>query len=58
MSPSDLNTVARLALIAKRCGPDFLYDPESFDRLFGRGSFADLDCEILDMTRSVVDGRK
>jgi hypothetical protein len=58
VSPSDLNTVARLVMIAERCGPDFLDNAESFDRVLGRGSFAQLDREILNKARAVTEPRR
>jgi hypothetical protein len=54
MSPSDLNAVARLVLIAKRCGPQFLDDANSFDGVIGPGGFSRTDSQILDMARRVV----
>jgi hypothetical protein len=53
--PIDLNTAARLAMIAERCGPQFLDDADSFGRVLGRGSFARLDSKILDVVRRVVE---
>jgi hypothetical protein len=54
LSPSELNRVARLVLIAERCGPDFLDNAEGFDSLLGRGRFADTDGKILDAVRGIV----
>ena len=53
MSPSELNAVARLVWIAERCGPEFLDNAESFDRLIGRGRFAETDSNVLDFARAL-----
>jgi hypothetical protein len=55
MSPSELNAVARLVLIAKRCGPQFLDNADSFDNVIGSGRFAETDSQILDLVRRVVE---
>ena len=54
LSPSDLNTVFRLLLIAKNCGPQFLDNAESFDGMLGVGAFAMLDSDVLSVVRSKV----
>jgi hypothetical protein len=40
LNPSDLNSATRLMLVAENCGAQPLDDPERFDRMLGRGSFA------------------
>ncbi len=54
MSPSNLNSAARLVLVAKNCGAKFLDDPDRFDRMFGRDSFAQMNGDVLDLVRGVV----
>jgi predicted lactoylglutathione lyase len=54
MNLSDLNAAARLVMVAKNCGAEFLDDPDRFDRMFGRGSFAETDGHVLDLVRRVV----
>lgn len=54
-SPSELNSVARLCLIAKNCSPDFLYDAQRFDRVFGAGALANLNRKILNEARCIVE---
>jgi hypothetical protein len=54
LNPSDLNSAARLMLVAENCGAQFLDDPERFDRMLGRGSFAQTNGDVLDMVRGVV----
>ncbi len=54
MKPSELNAVARLVMVVKRCGPDVL-TPARFDRLFESGSFAKLDGKVLDAVRRVIN---
>ena len=54
MSPSDLNDAARLLLVAKRCGAQLFDNAKSFDSVFGRGQFAKLDGEVLDMVRRII----
>lgn len=54
MTPSELNAVARLVFIAKRCGADFLDNADSFDNMIGAGRFAETDRKVLDMVRRVV----
>jgi hypothetical protein len=53
---SDLNT--RLAMIAERCGPQFLDNAENFDRVLGLGRFAELDQNVIDMARRVLYGKE
>jgi hypothetical protein len=53
MNPGDLNSAARLILIAKNCGAEFLDDPNCFDRMFGRGSFAKTDREPRSPRRQI-----
>ena len=54
LNPSDLNAVARLVMVAERCGSEILDNVDSFDEVFGLGSFARLNCEVLSLARSVV----
>ena len=46
----------RLAGAAKHVGPHVFDDAESFDAVFGRGSFAEYDRCTLDTARAVVEG--
>jgi hypothetical protein len=55
-SPTDLNRVLRIALIAKNHGPQFLDNADSFDRLLGRGRFAEMDSRSLRDIRRIVEG--
>src|SRR5450631_4338069 len=55
MTPADLNTVARLALIAKNHGPHFLDNADSFDRMLGRGRFAELNSDTISHVRRLVE---
>jgi hypothetical protein len=57
MSPTGLNAVARLVLIADRCGPEFLDNVDSFDRVLGTGRFADTDSNVLDLARRIVKSK-
>ena len=43
LSPSELNDVARLVMVAESCGSQFLNDPHSFDEVLGRDRFAGTD---------------
>ena len=54
MSPTELNTVFRLALVAKCCGPAFLDDPERMSEVLGRHSLAGLNGQVLQETRRLV----
>lgn len=45
----------RLAGVAKHVGPHVFDDAESFDAVFGRGSFAEYDRCTLDTARAVVE---
>jgi hypothetical protein len=51
LNPSDLNSATRLMLVAQNCGAQFLDDPERFDRMLGRGSFAQTNGDVLDMVQ-------
>jgi hypothetical protein len=53
-SPTQLNAMLRLVLIAKNHGAYFLDDAESFDRLIGRGRFAELDGNALCHIKGLV----
>jgi hypothetical protein len=55
MSPSDLNTVARLVMTAERCGPEVLYNAERFDKVFRWNRFAGLDSQVLKEARRIVE---
>jgi hypothetical protein len=57
LTPSQLNAALRLAAAAKRCDPQLLYDPESFDKMFRWNSFARLDGQVLDLPRRIVNDR-
>jgi hypothetical protein len=54
MSPSELNTVFRLALVAKNHGAHFLDDADSFDSMIGRGRFAELNSDTIGHVRRLV----
>lgn len=54
MSPSEINWAARLLLIAKYHGAQFLDDPKGFDGLIGRGAFAQTDSGVLNVVRRIV----
>ena len=45
----------RFVLIAQNHGTDFLYDADSFDRMLGRGRFAQMDGRKLRDIRSIVE---
>lgn len=45
----------RLVAIAKNHGADFLYDADSFDRMLGRGRFAEMDGRLLGNIRRVIE---
>ncbi len=42
--------------LAKRCGPQFLDNAESFDGLLGAGAFAVADGKVLAIVRRMVEG--
>lgn len=54
LSPSELNDVARLVMVAESCGSQFLNDPHSFDEVLGRDRFAGTDRKILDAARRIA----
>ena len=54
MSASEINWAARLLLIAKYHGAQFLDDPKGFDGLIGRGAFAQTDSGVLNVVRRIV----
>jgi hypothetical protein len=39
-TPLDVQAASSRAFAAENAGPDILYNPERFDRQFGRGAFA------------------
>ena len=47
MSPSELNAVARLVMVAESCGPAVLYDADRLDRMSRHGRFAELNNGII-----------
>lgn len=61
LGPGDSNAAFRLFMVAKRCGPEILYDPERFDRALRVGSFAAIKPEVLEFARGLakrlLDGR-
>jgi hypothetical protein len=54
MSAMELNAVARLVMIANRCGSQLLDNAKSFDHVVGRRRFSELDGESLDLARRIV----
>jgi len=42
-------------LVAKNIGPEFLDDPQRFNRLSRIGTFSELDSELLNDVRRVVE---
>jgi hypothetical protein len=58
MTRGEYNDIARLVAIAKRCGPQFLDSPESFDAVVGTGRYAATDRKVLSMARRVVNWNK
>lgn len=46
--------MARLVMIANRCGSQLLDNAESFDRVVGRSRFSELDRKSLDLARRIV----
>ena len=54
-SPTELNTVLRLALIAKNHGTHFLDNADDFDRMLGRGRFAELNSDTIGHVRRLVE---
>jgi len=53
-SPSALNGMFRLALIAKNHGSHFLNDAQSFDRMLGPGRFAEMNSETFRDVSGIV----
>lgn len=53
-SPTELNRVLRLALIAENHGSHFLDNLESFNRMFGRSGRAKLEGPSLSDIRRIV----
>lgn len=53
--PSKLNAVLRLLMIVERRGSHFLDDAQSFDRVLGRGRFAEYQGAHLDEVRCIVE---
>ena len=49
--------MARLVWIAERCGPEFLDNADRFDRVLGRGRFAETNSNVLDHARCIVKSK-
>lgn len=58
LGPSDVNTAARLVLVAERCGPELLDNADRFDQVIGPGRFASYNRHVIDLARSIVRKRK
>jgi hypothetical protein len=43
-------------MIAKRCGPEFLYDPQRMHQVLGPHSAASFDSEEFNKARRIVEG--
>jgi hypothetical protein len=56
-SPTDLNAVLRLVMLADRYGPQLLDDAEHFDSILGPGRFAALESDALSEARRIVKAR-
>lgn len=54
MTARKLNRVFQLFLIAQLCGPQFLDNADSFDKMIGRGRFAKTDSDVIDAVRRLV----
>lgn len=55
LSALQVNEVARLLLIARNRGPDFLYDPACADNLLWPGFLTQVDRQVLDVVRRAVE---
>src|SRR4051812_35538364 len=56
-SPSDLNSVFRLLMVAERCGPEFLYDPKRTGEVLGRHRAACFNGPIFNEARRCIEAR-
>ena len=57
LNPSDLNAVARLVMVAERCGPEFLDNADRFDQVIGRGRFSETNCNVLNLARAIIKSK-